>query len=155
MSDPDDELRDWGILALQESKMLLESKLLDENQVFISTGLGGKGDKLRYFIVLIGNKKQAFTRIEKKIIRNEFDYVLKKYASEVEKIRFSGFLSAITAVVPVKATIKKIFEEALYECNQFGGFLMENFIITNVKELSFKEIRSFLKTQRQIKAQKE
>lgn len=148
MSEPASELREWGILAFQESKMLLESKLLDENQVFISTGLGGKGDKLRYFVVLIRNRKQAFSRTEKKIIRNEFDFVLKKYASEIEKIRFSGSLSAITAIVPMQATIKSIFEEAVYECNQFGGFLMENFIITNVKELSFKEIRDFLKTQR-------
>ena len=47
------DLRNWAILALQESRMLLESTLLDENQVFISTGLGGKGSLLRYFIVLI------------------------------------------------------------------------------------------------------
>ena len=155
MTDPADELRDWGKLALQESKMLLESKLLDENQVFISTGLGGKGDKLRYFIVLISTNKKVFTKTEKKIIRNEFDFVLKKHASEVEEIRFSGFLSAITAVVPMQATIKSIFEEAVYECNQFGGFLMENFIITNVKELSFREIREFLQTQQRIKGQQD
>ncbi|HEC41194.1 MAG TPA: hypothetical protein ENI20_00005, partial [Bacteroides sp.] len=48
-----EEIRNWAILALQESRMLLESKLLDENQVFISTGLGGRDSKLRYFVVLI------------------------------------------------------------------------------------------------------
>src|SRR5208337_659902 len=49
MLEPDPLLKDWATLAMQESKMLLESIFLDQNQVFISTGLGGKGKKLRYF----------------------------------------------------------------------------------------------------------
>lgn len=36
------EIHDWAVLALNESRMLLESSLLDESQVFISTGLGGE-----------------------------------------------------------------------------------------------------------------
>ena len=47
----------WAFLALQESKMLLESSFLDENRVFISTGLGGKGRKLRYNVVFLSNQK--------------------------------------------------------------------------------------------------
>ncbi len=148
MSDPPGELRDWGILALQESRMLLESKLLDQNQVFISTGLGGKGDKLRYFIVLVGSRDEAFSGLEKKIIRDEFSYTFMKNDAEREKIRFSKSLCAIMAIIPLHATIKTIIDEAIFECNQFGDFLNENFVITNVKELSFKEIRKFLATQK-------
>ena len=37
---PDPLLKDWATLALQESRMLLESIFLDQNQIFISTGLG-------------------------------------------------------------------------------------------------------------------
>ena len=39
-----DQLKDWAILAMQESRLLLESKLLDESQILISTGLGGKDE---------------------------------------------------------------------------------------------------------------
>ncbi|NJM15294.1 MAG: hypothetical protein HC896_07880 [Bacteroidales bacterium] len=53
-------LYDWAVLAYQESRMLIESKLLDENQVFISTGLGGKDGKLRYFIVLLSRGLQIY-----------------------------------------------------------------------------------------------
>ena len=45
-------LLSWAILALNESRMLLESRMMDENQLFISTGLGGKDENLRYFVVL-------------------------------------------------------------------------------------------------------
>ncbi len=148
LSDPPEELKEWGILAFQESRMLLESKLLDENQVFISTGLGGKGNKLRYFVVLIGSMQEHFTDSQKMIIRNEFELVLKKYDAEVEQYNFSGSLATVKAVVPMHITIKNVFEEAIAECNGYGDFLIPNFIITNVKELSFREIRDFLEKQR-------
>lgn len=37
-----EDLKAWGILALQQSRMILESGLIGENQVFISTGLAEK-----------------------------------------------------------------------------------------------------------------
>ncbi len=58
--NPDKELEQWSKLALQESKMVLETSLLGEAPIFISTGLGGKGNKLRYFIVLIVNTSLNF-----------------------------------------------------------------------------------------------
>ncbi len=48
------------MLAFQENKMLLESSLLDENQILISTGLGGKGMKLRYFTVMQTFDRKGF-----------------------------------------------------------------------------------------------
>ncbi len=147
LHNPPEGLREWGILAYQESKMLLESKLLDENQVFISTGLGGKGDKLRYFVVLIGVSDTPFSKSQRMIIRNEFELILKKYDAEAESFDFSGNLSTIKAVVPMNVTIKSVFEEGIEECNEYGDFLIPNFIITNVKELSFGEIRDFLDRQ--------
>ena len=53
-------LHDWAVLALNESRMLLESKFLDESQVFISTGLGGKEEKFRYFVVLMTRIEHGF-----------------------------------------------------------------------------------------------
>jgi hypothetical protein len=145
------ELRDWGTLALQENRMLLESVLLDENHVFISTGLGGKGQKLRYFVVLFGKDLSDFTDLQKKIIRNEFELSLKKFNSEIENLEFSGSLAAMRVIIPMKVIIKQIFTSAITECNQYGDFLVSNFIITNVKALSFDEIRDYIQNQQSIK----
>jgi len=71
LKEPNHSLRDWAKLAFQESKLLLESKLLDENQVLISTGLGGKGMKLRYFTVILSDTGENLTKIQKKIINSE------------------------------------------------------------------------------------
>ena len=151
MQDPDPLLREWGTLALQESKMLLETKLLDENQIFISTGLGGKGNKLRYFVVIMGKSGNLLNATQKKIISNEFETTLKKYQAEIEEIKFSDHIATLMTVIPMDVTIKHLFDEAIMECNQFGDFLIPNFIITNVKALQFDEIKDFLKKNKEFK----
>ena len=143
--DAPEGLKNWATLALKESKMLMESKLLDENQVYISTGLGGKGDKLRYFVVLLGNNVNEFSDLQKKIIKNEFKFSLKKYNSEAEEFNFSESVATVLAVVPLESPVKAVFEEAILECNNYGNFIKENFVITNVKKLSFDEINDYLK----------
>jgi hypothetical protein len=144
-----DDIRNWAILALQESRMLLESKLLDENQVFISTGLGGKGSKLRYFVVLIKKQKAEFTDLQQKIIRNEFDISLKQHNAEIEKLDYQGIFATMLVIIPLRVSIKEVFREAIRECNQYGDFLKSNYIVTNVRELGPEEIENFLLKQEQ------
>lgn len=146
-SDPG-ELKDWTILALQESKLNMESRLLDQSQVFISTGLGGKGNKLRYFVILLGLDVKEFTDFHKNIIKKEFSYTLTKYDAEIEKFEFREAFATIMAVVPFSTPVKKVFDEALEECNYLGHFLQPNFIITNVKKLSFEEIKDYFKKKK-------
>jgi hypothetical protein len=141
-------LKEWAILALQESRMLLESRLLDENRVFISTGLGGKGTKLRYFVVLLLKEGKEFSDLNRKIVRNEVEMVLQKHKGEIEKISFTANYSTLLVMMPLEVPIKEIFRESLKECNLYGNFLKSNFIVTNVKELSKFEIDEFLKNQR-------
>jgi hypothetical protein len=137
-------LKDWALLALNENRMLLESKLLDENQVFISTGLGGKEEKLRDFVVLVSRSNIELGAIQQMVISNEFDYILKKYDAEVEEINFSEYMASILLLLPMNHSLKAVFQKAIAECNQYGDFLKDDFIITNVKTLSFEEIKEFL-----------
>ena len=143
-NESDSELHQWAVLALQESRMMLESELLGENQVFISTGLGGKGNSLRYFVVLINKKSKAFTDVQLKIIKNEFEFTLAKYESEIESIEKDANYVSLLVIMPLSAPIKDVFQEAIKESNQFGDFISENLIITNVKKLSTQEIDEFL-----------
>ena len=147
LKKPDKDLKDWAILAFQESRMLLQSKLLDENQVFISTGLGGKGSKLRYFIVLINSFDKPYTRFQQNLIRNEFDFFLKKNDAELEQVSFIDSYCSLLAIVPINASIRDIFKTAVTECNEYGGFIKSNFIVTNIKKLSIEEIRDFINNQ--------
>jgi hypothetical protein len=148
LRSPLSSLRQWAILALQESRMLLESRLLDENQVFISTGLGGKGSKLRYFVVLLLKPGKEFSELNKKIVRNELEIMLNKHQGEIEQLSFTGKFATLMVIIPLHVPVQQIFRESVNECNLYGDFLKPNFIITNVKELSKGEIDEFLRNQR-------
>jgi hypothetical protein len=149
MEHAEEEMGDWALLALNESRMQLESKILEENQVFISTGLGGKDGKLRYFVVLVTRSKLELSKIQQKVIANEFDFIMKKHGAEVEEINYSEYLATVLLLLPMNLSLKAVFQEAIDECNQYGNFLMDDFIVTNVKTLSFGEIKAFLERKKE------
>ena len=140
----EEPLRSWAVLALNESRMLLESKIMDENQVFISTGLGGKEEKLRYFVVLMSRSRVDLTSTQKMVIKNEFEFILKKFDAVMEESNFSGYLATILLLLPMNHSLNSVFKEAIDECNRYGNFLNDDFIVTNVRILSFGEIEDFL-----------
>jgi len=145
--NPDADLKDWSKLALQENRLLLESHLLDNQQVFISTGLGGKGHKLRYFVVLINKNRDDLKPFQQKVVQDEMQYALQKHDSELEKLNFMHHYTTMRVVVPIRSNLTKLFREGINECNQFGDFLSPEFIVTNMKELSEEEINEALSTK--------
>ncbi len=139
-----DNLKEWSTLALQESKMLLESSLLDTKLLYISTGLGGKGEALRFFIVLVNKKNIAYDDSQAQIIEKELDFHFRRQNGEIEEIKFDGQYAQITCLLPLECNIGDVVKNVIKECNTYGGFIEEDFLLTNVKKLSTEEINQFL-----------
>jgi hypothetical protein len=148
LQKPDPGLKDWAILALQEGRMLLHTALLDEQQVFISTGLGGKGQKLRYFVVFLNNLGNSLTAVQSKLLCGELKYTMEKNDGELEEYREMIDYSTALVILPLKAPLREIFRGIIEECNQYGNFLKEDMVITNVKRLNPPEIVEILNQQR-------
>ena len=145
VQNADGILKQWSILALQENRMLLQSSLLEEQQVFISTGLGGKGKKLRYFAVFINRKNdELLNKTQQKLLKNELIFELKNNEGEFEVIDFMEGFSTVQVMLPLKADLKQTFRNVIDECNQYGNFLLDDMIVTNVKVLSRGEIIQML-----------
>lgn len=139
------ELKQWAILALQESRMLIQSSLLNEQQIFISTGLGGKGKKLRYYAVFLNNNQnELLNEVQQKLLRDELIFELDSNEGEFESMDFTEGFSTCLVVLPLQIDIKKVFNNVIDECNQYGGFLKDDIIVTNVKVLSRSEIIQML-----------
>ncbi len=152
----DGELRSWAVLALQESRMLLQSSLLEEQQVFISTGLGGKHQKIRYFVsVMSHNIDEDFTVTQQKIVKSELDFFLKENEGELEEVQFETGFALSLFLFPLKQNLHQVLSSFIRECNQYGDFLKDDIIITNVKALSAKEIRTFLKNNKKVSNEEE
>jgi hypothetical protein len=137
---PDPELVNWACMALMESRITLESELSGEKQIYISTGLGGKGQKLRFYVLILSSVAGPFLDYQRRVIEKEFGYTLPKEDCDVERLTVGDNCVELVFLVPVKADIKKILEEVIRECNLYGNFLSEIFTVTNVKELDPEEV---------------
>ncbi len=141
--NPKIELKDWATLAYNESRMLMESSLSNEKQVFISTGMGGKGDLLRYFFALFP-KDAEFSEFQQKFVLDEVEFSFKQNKSYIEKIDAFGLkYMSFVVLVPFKTSVEKLIKETFESCNQLGEFLDSKFIITNVKALNEEEVLQF------------
>lgn len=139
------EIKSWATLALQESKMIVQSSLLGEKQVFISTGLGGKGQSIRYFIAIINAySDQEFNSIQQELIESELCYFLKKGDGELEEISFDKNFALGMFLFPLKSDIHEVLKLVIDECNQYGNFLSEEVMLTNVKKMSVNELNEFI-----------
>ncbi|MGE0090499.1 MAG: hypothetical protein AB7S50_13590 [Bacteroidales bacterium] len=136
----DKDLRPWAVLSFQHCRIGLESKLLDEHKVFISTGLGGKDDKLRYFIAFKNNNDILFTDLQQKIISNEFSSIYKNNNCIIEAISYIDQYFTLLAIMPVNCTLNDVIMQAINEVNLYGNFLFTEYLITNVKALEKKDI---------------
>ncbi len=140
------EIKQWAVLAFQESRMLIQSSLLDEQLVFISTGLGGKGQKLRYYVVFINKDQQGILNAtQQKLLKDEVIFELNQHNGEFESMDFSDGFSTVLVMLPLQSDLKQIFRNIIDECNQYGDFLDEDMIVTNVKIMSRNEILEMLK----------
>lgn len=137
-------LYNWTYLALQESRLLLESKFMEENKVLITTGLGAKGNKLRYFIVFFTSDGSSITTIQKRIIKSELQFAFNNIGAEIEDIIFEDGFASILSIIPIHIAVQQLFDNIIKECNEFGSFLFNDYIITNVRVLSKDDISELL-----------
>ncbi len=135
------EIKLWASMAYRESKLLLESSLLeDDERILISTGLGGKGTKLRYFICLVHKNEEFFTETQERIIRNELASSMERHDAELESFSVENHLLKMFLLVPINEQVKDIVNDIIDACEELGDFLDNHIIITNVRAFSNDEI---------------
>ena len=141
-----EELNNWSIMAYNEARMILNGSLKNEQQIFISTGLGGKSGKFRYFIAFQPTEEhEKFTEFSRDFIKKELNFTLSLNNSEIERIieEKEEYIS-FKVLIPFQANIPKLFKDILDNCNQLTPFVDDRVIITNVNEMSSQEIMEFI-----------
>ncbi|MDR2389075.1 MAG: hypothetical protein LBD89_04730 [Tannerellaceae bacterium] len=144
---PEADIAHWAYMALMESRISLESELLEEKQIYISTGLGGKGEKLRFYVLIIALKEEPFQEYQRQTIESEFTYYLPSEDIEIERLTIYDSYVELVLLIPVRKDIKTILDNIIAECNQYGNFLSNIITVTNVKELSADEVAEIIQTR--------
>ncbi|GHT76216.1 hypothetical protein AGMMS50262_13800 [Bacteroidia bacterium] len=137
----DKELKEWASLSLAQAKITLEFEFSGEKKIFISTGLGGKGTKLRYYAFFKSNRLKVFSDYQRDLIEKEFLYSINKSQGIVEEIKIEDNYFNILFLLDFQADVKYSLARAIEECNQYGDFINDHFIITNVKVFDKEDIR--------------
>ena len=140
LENPESQLKNWAIMAHQESRMVLETSLLEESRVFISSGLGGKQHKLRYAVAFVLQNDTEFHDFQKNTIQNELKYSFKNYDAELEDVLFSKTFVRFICLVPLQVNLQILFREVIEEINTYGDFLSQRFLVTNEHALSEDEV---------------
>ena len=143
---PDEWLEKWAVLAYQSSRMLISSKLLDSVPVFISTGLGGKERKLRYSVGMSASSGNDLNEFQQKIVLSEMEFLFKKDQAVIEEIEFYENIVLFTFLIPIEADVRQLLNQSIVSINQFGSFLKESFMITNMQKITFEQMKAVLLT---------
>jgi hypothetical protein len=138
------ELKDWGLLSLKECRMFLESALLEEEGGFLSTGLGGKDNQLRYYFIVSLKEGLTFTETHRNTLKKGFERISQKYNSEIEEINFEINYAMIGIFIPMDFAVGDVIEEGISECNKMGEFLFFHYYVTNVKKPTNEKILKYL-----------
>ena len=143
-NDADIELSHWSSMALVSSRIILTSDLSGQQQIYISSGLGGQDKKLRFFSLFTTNNRLELTGLQKEIIDREFTFHLKTEEVFIEKFDIKSNYFTILLLFPFDEDIRFRLNSAVEECNQYGNFLNTKFLFTNIKILNEKEIETLL-----------
>lgn len=146
--NPQKELNDWALLALLQARMILENEFSDERQIFVSTGLGGKGNKFRFFAFFKSKGLTPFSNYQQNLILKEMAFFIDKYHGHIEKIEINNNYFTLLFLSDFEV-IRNAINNAVEECNNYGDFISTDFIVTNMEILDKKYIQKAL--QKDIK----
>ena len=147
MQQPDEELVNWASMALMESRIAIESELSGERQIYISSGLGGKMGKMRFYVLISSTNREPFEEYQRTVIEKEFSYLLPQNDCEIERLTIKDAYLELVFLIPITTDLRKILEIVVMECNVYGNFLSQTFTVTNVKEFSQDEVNQILAKQ--------
>ena len=141
------ELLNWASMALVSSRIILSSALSGHQQIYISSGLGGHDKKLRFFSLFTTRNRENFTDLQKEIIDREFRFQLQKEDIAIEKFEMEDNYFTILMLFSFDIDAKSSLLAAITECNQYGNFIDERYLFTNVKVLTDSEIERLLENK--------
>jgi hypothetical protein len=125
---PDKELETWATLAFGECTLFLHADLSEgDDQDFVFTGLGPHNNLIRVYLMVIPLEGKSFEPWQYKIIENEVIYVARDLKCEIEWFDFNINYSGFSILMPTDVAIATIIEKCIENCNQFGGFLFEDY----------------------------
>ncbi len=137
----DSEINEFAHVALKFARLNLENQLSDEPIGFISSELGGKGNKLRYYFAIKSDNK--IKKEKESIIVEELRKICKRSDSEFEEIENHSNYVLIKILVSIDFAIGNVIEELINKC----PFVDEEYLCTNVEKPTNEFINKWIRNE--------
>ena len=139
------ELAEWSILALHDCQIDIEESLLDRDVGVVMTGLGGAGERLRYFFLLCSKDNTVLPEAQKEAVPRTFSYTCDRHNSVLENIEPKHDYVMGEVLAPMDVAIGELIESGIEQCNKSGACLSPKYFVTNVGLPSEVEVLEYLK----------
>jgi hypothetical protein len=132
---------EWMIMSMLQARIIIESQFSDEKQIYIASGLGGSGSRMRFFAFFKSEGLRPFTHYQRDLIAKEFPFYIRRFQGEVEEMQIEDTYFSILFLMDLHADTSVVLPTAVNECNEYGHFIRNDFIVTNEKKFSEEDIR--------------
>lgn len=144
----DEELVEWGVLALEEGWLLVESDLFEKPMGMVMTGLGGEEERLRYFFA-VGVKERGFPDTYKRTIEQAISLVCGQFDAVLEEVQIFDNYVTVQILIPMDVAVAKVIEGGIIESNRAGEWLGRDYFVTNSEIPSAEQILQYLQQARE------
>lgn len=139
----DSELMEWGILALEQCWLSVESDLFGRSAGMIVSGLGGEGERIRYFFAVQAKETIELTA-HQEMIERSFRMVCKSFDSVLESIKIYPDYATLLVLISQDVAVGGVIEEGIAESNRAGDWVEEHYFVTNNQIPETEELLSHL-----------
>jgi hypothetical protein len=140
-----ENIKDFVSMCVYQCRANIESALLGEHYAVVASGMGGEGNKIRYFAALTTLSGEAWNATEQHLLSEELKLASKEQDTVIELLEFSGKYAKILLLTPITLSPVTVIRNAKDASNALGAFIGQQEVITNVSRLSDEELDRMFK----------
>lgn len=145
--------RKWLNMALIEAKAAITSTLIDEKQMLVSSGLGGRDGLLRFMMYFISSSQEPLESYQFSLLERELKYKAEAVGGELEKLYPLRHYIVGQLLLPLEYEPKKLIDSLKAELDLYGNFLSHRYLVTNVRPLEEEEIVQYFQLREEQEKQ--
>lgn len=126
------EARSWALMAQLELRMRIVGNLVEESQIILSSGLGGRGFLVRLNGYCLNSNLSRWQDYQRELLHTELAYTCSKIGGEVEQELWGEEYFIFTILLPYDVDIQSTLQSFIERCNEFGGFIHPDCHVTNM-----------------------
>ncbi len=140
-------LHNWSVIAEFDARVALHSQLGDLEEVtVISTGLGGRGNLLRFCAICATYNWVPFEEYQEKLCHDEFSYAITVAKGIVEQSLVGNGYIIVTFLIPLGTDPHDVLSQAINACNEIGDFMDAHTLrTTNISPIREQDIEHMRK----------